>query len=82
MIDKILDYQNLDGELIKLEKEFESNENKKQANLMIMFVKNATERTKQLNEEAEKLVKEIAKLQEVELKGISLVEKIIKTRYC
>jgi uncharacterized protein len=78
MIDKFLNYQNLDGELLNFEKQVEGNENKKQANLMIKFVKDATEHTKQLNEEAEKIIKEIEKLKEVEAKGVSLVEKLAK----
>ena len=78
MIDKFLNYQSLDGELLNLEKQVEGNENKKQANMMIKFVKDATERTKQLNEQAEKLIKEIEKLKEVEAKGVNLVEKLAK----
>jgi len=78
MIDEFLDYQSIDAELMKLEKELDNNDNKKQANLMIKFVKDATEKTKQLNEEADTLLKELAKLEEVEVKGIALVEKLIK----
>ena len=78
MIDKFLNYQNLDGELLNLERQVEGNENKKQANLIIKFVKDATEHTKQLNEEAERIIKEIEKLKEVENKGVSLVEKLAK----
>lgn len=78
MIQEFLNYQKLDGELIRLEKELDNNENKKQANLMIKFVKDATEKTKQLDNEANKLVEELKKLEEVEKKGISHVEKLMK----
>jgi predicted nucleic acid-binding Zn-ribbon protein len=78
MIQEFLNYQKKDGELLRLEKELEHNEHRKQANLMIKFVKDATDRTKQLNEEATRLLKEFAKLEEVENKGASHVIKLAK----
>ena len=56
MLDNFLDYQKLDAELLKLEKQISSNANKKQANLMIMFIKDAQEKGKHLNDDANKLI--------------------------
>jgi len=78
MTEEFLSYQSIDGELIKLEKELENNENKKQANLMSKFVMDATKKTRQLNEEADRLLKELKNLEEVEKKGIGLVEELMK----
>ena len=78
MIEQILKYQNLDAELLKLEKDLESNESREQANLITKFVKDATDRTKQLNEEATTLIKELEKLKEVENKGVEHVVKLAK----
>ena len=41
MINKILEYQKLDIDIMKMEKELNSNENKKTANNMKSFVKDA-----------------------------------------
>jgi len=78
MIDKMLDYQTLDSELLKYEKEFQNNKDKKQANLMTKFVKDASEKTRQLNKEASRLSTELEKIEEVEKKGVSFVEKLVK----
>ena len=75
MIDKVLNYQKLDAKALKLEKNLANNENKKQANLMIKFVKDASEKSVKLNKEAGKLTKELDKLKEVQQKGFNIVEK-------
>lgn len=75
MIEKILKYQQTDAKKLKLEKALKSNENKRQANLMIKFVKDASEKSVSLNTEANKLKKELDKLKEVQQKGFSVVEK-------
>lgn len=80
MIEQILNYQSLDAKKIKLEKEIENNENKRQANLMIKFVKDASAKSVNLNKEAAKLTKELNKLKEVQKKGFAVVEKYSKQK--
>lgn len=78
MIEKFLDYQKIDADVLKLEKELINNENKKQASLMIKFVKEASDKSVKLNKEASQLTKDLEKLKEVQKKGFAVVEKYTK----
>lgn len=62
-ITKILDYQNLDSELFKLEKSLRDNQNKKLAISLQDSAKKAQERSGQLEQRAESLIKEIETVQ-------------------
>ncbi len=62
-ITKILDYQKLDSELFKLEKSLKENQNKKLAFSLQDSAKKAQERSSQLENRAESLVKEIETVQ-------------------
>ena len=57
-INKILEYQNLDSELFKIEKSLRENEDKKTATQMQSNAKIAQERSFKLNEKASELAKE------------------------
>ena len=57
-IDKILEYQKLDGELFKLEKSLRDNQDKKTASQMQNNAKVAQERSYKLNDMAKALEKE------------------------
>ncbi|MGD9901369.1 MAG: zinc ribbon domain-containing protein [Spirochaetales bacterium] len=78
MLDNFLEYQKLDAQLLSLEKQVADNTNKKQANLMIMFIKDAQEKSKDLDDKAGKLIAELEKLKEVKDKGFNFVEKYSK----
>ncbi len=80
MIDKILEYQKLDGNKVKIEKALSENENKKQATLMVKFVKEAQSKALKMDEEAAKLKKEFEKLSQVEQKGLQMVEKYVNQK--
>ena len=72
---KILELQKLDAELIKLQKEISNNPDKKNAQSMKTFVMEAQQTAASLDREAKSLINELAKLKEVQAKGIALVEK-------
>ena len=57
----ILEYQKLDGELFKIERQLKSNENKKMANKMHESMKEAQNRSYKLEEKAGALLSEIEK---------------------
>jgi predicted nucleic acid-binding Zn-ribbon protein len=78
MLENFLEYQNTDAELLKIQKQIAGNENKKQANYMIKYVKDASSKTGDLNHEAGRLLKEFERIEEVKEKGISLVDKYSK----
>lgn len=58
----ILEYQKLDGELFKIERQLKSNENKKMANKMHESMKEAQNRSYKLEEKAGALLSEIEKV--------------------
>lgn len=61
-VDKILEYQNLDGELFKIEKNIKENKNKQIANQMHENMKNAQARSLKLEEKASSILNEIEKV--------------------
>ena len=77
-VKEMLKYQQVDGELIKLERELETNENKRQANFMIQLKKDATEKTIGLNKDAAYLLQELDKIEETEKKGVSHIVSLSK----
>ena len=63
MIDKILEYQKRDFEIIKLERQLENNEDKKIYQNMIGIVKDAQKKSTSLDKEANSLLQEYKSLQ-------------------
>ncbi len=61
-IEQILNYQNLDGELFKIEKRLKDNINKKNANIMRENMKTAQAHSLKLEEKASKLLEDIDKV--------------------
>ncbi len=61
-VEKILEYQSLDSELFKIEKQLRENKNKKLANEMHENMKNAQTRSLKLEEKAGGLIAEIDKV--------------------
>ncbi|MBP3345191.1 MAG: hypothetical protein J6K97_03200 [Clostridia bacterium] len=61
-VEQILQYQNLDREMFKLEKELRSNPNKQKANSLHENMKSAQERSVKLEEKAGTLLSEIEKV--------------------
>jgi hypothetical protein len=61
-IEQILDYQNLDRELFKLEKQLRENKNKETASQMHETMKNAQAKSVKLEEKAGQLLSEIEKV--------------------
>ena len=61
-ISKILEYQTLDSELFKIEKQLRENKNKQQANQMHENMKNAQLKSVKLEEKAGSLLNEIEKV--------------------
>ncbi len=61
-IQKILDYQNLDSELFKIEKQIRDDDDKKRANVMHENMKNAQAKSIKLEEKAGSLLNEIDKV--------------------
>lgn len=74
-MEKILEYQKLDSELFRLERDVNKNEHKKNAQAMVSFVKDAQNQILELDRKAHNLSDEIQKLTQVQEKGISLVDK-------
>ncbi len=74
-MEKILEYQKLDTELFRLEREINKNEHKKNAQAMVSFVKEAQNQILELDKNANKLCDDFQKLKQVQEKGISLVDK-------
>lgn len=74
-MEKILEYQKLDSELFRLERDINKNEHKKNAQAMVSFVKDAQNQILELDKKANFLCDEIQKLKQVQEKGISLVDK-------
>lgn len=77
-MEKLLEYQKLDTEIFKLEREVSKNEHKKQAQSMVGVVKDAQNKILELDKTSKNLVEELEKLKVVQNKGISLVEKYSK----
>lgn len=71
----ILEFQKLDGELLKLQKEISTHPSKRNAQDMKSFVLEGQQKNINLDKEARKLINELEKLKEVQTKGIALVEK-------
>lgn len=61
-VDKILEYQKLDSQLFKIEKQLKDNENKKVASTMHENMKNAQTRSLKLEEKAGTILAEIEKV--------------------
>ena len=77
-MEKLLEYQKLDTELFRLQKEINSNQNRKEAQSMVAVVKDAQSHILSLERIAKNLCDDVDKLKEVQNKGISLVEKYSK----
>ncbi len=77
-MEKYLEYQKLDSELFKLEREISKNEHKKDAQAMVNFVKDAQAKILKLDEMSKQTYAEFEKLKQVQQKGFSLVEKYSK----
>ena len=71
----IIEFQKLETELIKLQKEISNNQDKKTAQDMKNYVLECSKKTASLDREAKALATELEKLKEVQAKGIALVEK-------
>lgn len=74
----ILEFQKLDAELIKLQKEISNNPDKKNAQNMKNYVLECGQKSVSLDREAKSLAIELEKLKEVQAKGIALVDKYQK----
>ena len=61
-LSKILEYQKLDGQLVKIERQIKNNENKKTANKMHENMKEAQNKSVKLEEKAGQLLAEIDKV--------------------
>lgn len=77
-MEKLLEYQKLDTELFRLQRDINKNENRKEAQSMVAVVKDAQAHILSLEKLAKNLYDDIEKLKEVQNKGISLVEKYSK----
>ena len=77
-MEKLLEYQKLDVELIKLEKEINKNEDRRKITSMVNIIKDSQAHIINLDKEAKNLYDEVEKLKRVEEKGISFVEKLSK----
>ena len=71
----ILEFQKLDAELIKLQREISNNPDKKNAQNMKSYILECGQKYVSLDREAKALTLELDKLKEVQAKGIALVEK-------
>lgn len=71
----IIEFQKLEEDLIKLQKEISNNPDKKNAQEMKSFVMESQKKSASLDREAKSLIEELEKLTEVQAKGIALVEK-------
>ena len=71
----ILEFQKLDAELIKLQKEISNNPDKKNVQNMKSYILECGQKYASLDREAKTLTLELDKLKEVQAKGIALVEK-------
>lgn len=74
-MEKILEYQKLDTDLFRLEREINKNEHKKNAQAMVSYVKEAQNQILELDRQANRLYQDFQKLKQVEEKGIDLIEK-------
>lgn len=77
-MEKYLEYQKLDSELFKLEREISKNEHKRNAQQMVNFVKDAQSKIIDLDNMSKQTILDLEKLKQVQNKGISLVEKYSK----
>lgn len=77
-MEKFLEYQRLDTELFKLEREISKNEHKKEAVAMVNFVKDSQAKIIGMEQNSKQILADIEKLKQVEQKGVSLVEKYSK----
>lgn len=77
-MEKLLEYQKLDTELFRLQRDINKNENRKEAQSMVAVVKDAQAHIISLERLAKNLCDDVEKLKEVQNKGISLVEKYSK----
>ena len=77
-MNKYLEYQKLDSEIFKLERELNKNEHKKDAQAMVGVVKEAQSKIIYLDKQSRFLLEEIEKLKQVQQKGIALVNKYTK----
>lgn len=75
---KYLEYQKLDTEIFKMERELNKNEHKKDAQSMVGVVKEAQSKIIILDKQSRFLLEEIEKLKQVQQKGITLVNKYTK----
>lgn len=71
----ILEFQKLDEQLIKLQKEISNNPSKRQAQDMKNFIIEGQQKNASLDRESKNLINELEKLKEVQAKGIALVDK-------
>lgn len=71
----ILEFQKLDAELIKLQREISNNPDKKNVQNMKSYVLECGQKGASLDREAKSLIQELEKLNEVQAKGIALVDK-------
>jgi predicted nucleic acid-binding Zn-ribbon protein len=74
---KILEYQNKDGDLFRIEFELNQNENKKTYQEMIGMVKKAQDKSALLENRAGELLKDFESLKKVYGENVSQVEKFI-----
>lgn len=77
-MEKLLEYQKLDTELFRLQRDINKNESRKEAQSMVAVVKDAQAHIISLERLAKNLCDDVEKLKAVQNKGISLVEKYSK----
>ena len=77
-MEKLLEYQKLDTELFRLQRDINKNESRKEAQSMVAVVKDAQTHIISLERLAKSLCDDVEKLKAVQNKGISLVEKYSK----
>lgn len=75
MINDLIKLQSLEKKCLDIEKQINSSTDKKEAKQAVNDYKMATEKTAELDLEAKKLLDELVKLQAVQEKGVSIVEK-------
>lgn len=77
-MNNMLEYQKLDGKLIRLQRECDSLTEKETMNKMISFVKDAQNKSLQLEGVSEKLIKEYNVLKEEYDKNFEVIQQIVK----
>lgn len=78
-MENLLEYQKLDGELLKLQKEINKESKKEESNNLYGYVKNAQTQTIQFDKDAKSIIEDINKLISVQAKGVALIEKYSQT---